>query len=95
MASLKDSDNIARIEALRPRFERLRDQKIRADAEVDRAAAELEKAREHAIKVAGTDDENAIREQIRANYERNTAAVDEFERAIAAVEAELAAIGGA
>jgi hypothetical protein len=91
--ALKDSDNIARLEALRPRFARLRDQKIRADAEVERAAADLEKAKEHARKVAGTDNEDQIREQIRASYERNTKAVDEFEAVIAAVEAELSAIG--
>jgi len=95
MTALKDSDNIARLEALRPRFEKLRDLKIRADAEVERAATELERAREHARKVAGTDDEDAIRAKIKESYERNTAAVDEFESAIAAVEAELAAIGAA
>lgn len=95
MTALRDSDNIARLERLRPRYEKLRDQKIRADAEVERAASELDKAKEHARKVAGTDDEDAIRSQIRDNYERNTQAVDEFERAMAAVEAELAAIGAA
>lgn len=93
--AVKDSDNIARLEALRPRYERLRDQKIRADADVERAAADLEKAREHARQVAGTDNEDEIRQQIRANYEANTKAVDEFEAIIASVEDELDAIGGA
>lgn len=92
MAS-KDSDNIARLEALRPAYERLRDQKIRADAEVERAAADLEKAKEAARRIAGTDSEDEIRTQIKANYEKNTAAVNEFEAVIASVQAELDAIG--
>lgn len=93
MAS-KDSDNIARLEALRPKYERLRDQKIRADADVERAAADLERAKENARRVAGTDNEDEIREQIRANYERNTVAVDEFEAIMASVQADLDAVGG-
>ena len=89
---LKDSDNIARLEALRPTFVKLRDQKIRADAEVERALSDLEAIKQSARNVAGTDNEDEIRNQVTANYELNTIAVDEFEAAIIAVEAELNAI---
>ena len=91
----KDADNIARLEALRPRFERLKNLKIRTDADVERAEQDLKLAREQAIEVAGTDNEDEIRNQILQNYETNTKLVDEFEKSILAIEAELNAINAA
>lgn len=91
----KDADNIARLEALRPRYERLKNMKIRTDADVERAELDLKTAREQAIAVAGTDNEDEIRNQILVNYETNTKLVDEFEQAILAIEADLSAITAA
>ena len=91
----KDADNIARLEALRPRYERLKNLKIRTDADVERAEQDLKLAREQAIEVAGTDNEDEIRNQILQNYETNTKLVDEFEKSILAIEAELNAINAA
>lgn len=90
--SLKDVDNIARLEQLRPRYERLRDLKIRNQAELERAEQDLLKAKEQARNIAGTDDENEIRNQIRANYQANTKAVDEFEQILNQIEYELSQI---
>jgi len=92
--SLKDSDNIARLEKLKARYEKLRDLKIRADADVERALKDHEAAKERARAIAGTDNEDEIRAKIRANYEANTKAVDEFEKILDDIEAKLTVIGG-
>jgi len=89
---LKDSENLKRIEALRPRMERLREAKIRNDAEAERLKREIAEARKAAVELAGTDDLNEIRKIISDNYAANTAAIDEFEKTLAEVEAELDAI---
>lgn len=91
----KDADNIARLEALRPRYERLRELKIRTEGDVQRAEQDLKQAREQAIEIAGTDNEDEIRNQILVNYKQNTDLVDEFAQVIEGIEAELNAIAAA
>jgi len=91
---MKDSDNIARLEAVRPKFEKFRDLKIRTKAELDRAEADLKAAKEQAIAVAGTDNEEEIRQKILQNYEENTKSVDAFLAIIEDIEAKLATVEG-
>lgn len=93
--AFKDSDNVARLKTLQSKFEKLRDMKIRTEADVERATADHEEAKKKAIEIAGTDNEDEIREQIRANYEENTKAVDEFEATINEIEKQLSEIGNA
>jgi len=92
--ALKDSENLARIERLRPRFERLNELRIRNAAERERAERDLEEARRSAVEVAGTDDLDELRAKITENYEENTRALDEFERVIAGIESALDAVNG-
>lgn len=89
MVALKDSDNIARLEALRPKWERLRDAKIRASADVAHRSDEVRRKKELAVEAAGTEDESEIRKIIIGRYERNTVAVDAFEAAVNAAEAAM------
>lgn len=88
--SVKDSDNLRRLEQLRPRYERLRDLRIRNAADAERAERDLADARKAAREVAGTDDLDELRGRITENYAANTAAIDEFERILTEVEAALA-----
>lgn len=91
---MKDSDNVARLEELRPKYEQFRDLKIRTGAELERAEADLQTARDQAIAVAGTDNEDEIRQKILQNYEENTKRVDEFGSVLEAIASKLAAIEG-
>lgn len=95
---MKDSKNIARIEALRTEFESMRNAKIRVDADIDRSASDLEKHKAAAIEAIGTADENEIRALIQNNFDSNTADVDAFEALIAEIRngiAQLATDGNA
>ena len=89
---MKDSDNIARLEKLRPRYEKFRDLKIRTSAELERAEADLKAARDQAIAVAGTDNEDEIRQKILENYKENTKRVDDFEAVLNDITSKLDAI---
>lgn len=91
---MKDSDNIARLEGLRPKYEKFRDLKIRTSAELERAEADLQAAREHAIAVAGTDNEDEIRQRILKNYEENTHRVDLLDAILTEITTKLDAIEG-
>lgn len=89
---MKDSDNVARLEQLRPQYEKLRDLKIRTGAELERAEKDLETAKEQARAVAGTDNEDEIRQKIIQNYDENTKRVDEFSSILEDITAKLAAV---
>lgn len=89
---MKDSDNVARLEKLRPQYENLRDLKIRTGAELDRAEKDLEAAKEQAKAIAGTDNADEIRQQILQNYDTNTQRVDEFSSILEEITAKLAAV---
>jgi len=92
--ALKDSENLARLEALKPRFERLNELRIRNAAERERAERDLEDARRSAIEIAGTDDLDELRARVIENYEHNTGLLDEFTRLIEGVEHDLNAATG-
>lgn len=88
--TIKDSDNLRRLEKLRPRYEKLRDLRIRNAADAERAERDLAEASKAAIEVAGTDDIEGLRRLITENYAANTAAVDEFEAVLSDIDAALA-----
>jgi hypothetical protein len=90
-----ESDTLKRLEALRPRFERLRAERIRAEGDIERLSAELAEARRLARDEFGTDDETAIAGLIAAAQAENAALVAAFAGEIAAIEARLAALGEA
>lgn len=94
-AARQNADNLRRLEDMRATYERLRTERIRADSEVERLTAELERARESARATFGTDDETEIERLIAAAGARNTQLVAEFEAAIRDIEARLQALGGA
>lgn len=80
---------------MRSTYERLRTERIRAESEVERLTAELERARESARATFGTDDETEIARLIAAAGARNTELVAAFEAAIRDIEARLQALGSA
>jgi hypothetical protein len=90
--ALKDSDNLKRIEALRPRFEKLREAQIRNDADRQRADRDLLQAQDDAIRIAGTADLDELRLKITADYDANTKVIDEFEAILTSIESGLADI---
>jgi glucokinase len=84
-----DAENLKRLEGLRPEFERLKAEHIRAEGEIQRLTRELEASRELARRELGTDDEAAIGRMIEDARARNTAAVEEFADALGAIDARL------
>ncbi len=84
-----DSENLKRLEELRPEFERLKAERIRAEGEIARLTRELEASRELARRELGTDDEAEIARMIEDARARNTAAVEEFAGALRAIDARL------
>jgi hypothetical protein len=89
---MKDSKNIARIEALKGEFEKLRAAKIRVEGDIDRAAADVEKFKAAARDEIGTDDLDEIRAIIRKLDEENTNDVDAFETLMAEIRNGIAQI---
>lgn len=87
--ALKDSDNLKRIEAMRPKYDNLRERQIRNDADLQRTRQDILAAQEEAIAIAGTADLDELRAKITADYEANTKEVDEFESTLRSVEIEL------
>lgn len=87
-----DADGLKRLETLRPEFERLRAERIRAEGEIQRLTRELEAARELARAELGTDDEATIRAMIEDARARNAAMVEDFAAALGAIDARLAEI---
>jgi len=92
-AARQTSDNLRRLEDLRATYERLRTERIRAEGEVERLKAELERARESARAMFGTDDEEEIARLIESARSRNTELVAEFETLVKDIETRLEALG--
>ena len=88
-----DSENLKRLEALRPRFERLKAERIRAEGDIERLARELAEARRLAREELGTDCESEIARMIEAAEAENAALVEAFAAQIRAVETRLAKLG--
>lgn len=91
-ASRTNADTLALLERLRPAYERLRAERIRAEGEIERLTRELEAAREAARAELGTDDEGEIAVMIETARARNAALVEAFEAAVRAVEGRLATL---
>ncbi|NTF17347.1 keratin [Agrobacterium rubi] len=87
---MKDSKNIARIEALRGEFEKLRNTKIRIEADIDRAAADTEKFKAAAREEIGTDNLDEIRGLIRKLDDETTSDVNAFESLMAEIRNGIA-----
>ena len=87
-------DNLSRLEDMRATYERLRTERIRAESEVERLTAELERARESARTTFGTDDEAEIARLIEDARARNSELVREFETVVRDIQARLQALGG-
>ena len=84
------ADGLSRLEELRPNFERLTAERIRAESEVERLTRELDEARRNAREAFGTDEEEEIRRMIVEAEARNDAAVEDFAASLRAIEERLA-----
>lgn len=84
------ADGLSRLDELRPVFERLKAERIRAESEVERLTRELDAARRSAREAFGTDDEEEIRRMVADAEARNAAAIDDFAAALRAIEERLA-----
>jgi glutathione S-transferase len=89
-----DSKTLKRLDELRPVYDRLRAERIRAESEIERLTAELEEARRLARDAFGTDDEAALTGLVEAARAENDAAVEAFSARLRAIEARLARSGG-
>jgi hypothetical protein len=89
-----DVENLKRLEELRPAFERLTAERIRAESEIERLTRELDAARRLAREQLGTDDEDEIRRLIEDQRAENTRRVDAFASALKAIDQRLAKLGG-
>lgn len=85
-----EAEALRRLEALRPRYEQLRTERIRAEGDVERLAAELDAARAEARDELGTDDEATIRAMIAEAEAAHAEAVAEFAERVQAIDARLA-----
>jgi hypothetical protein len=94
-STVPEPDDLKRLDALRPAFERLKAERILAEGEIERLRRELEAARAEARAAIGTDDLDEIRLRIEAARARNAALIDAFAAEVRAIEARLAALGGA
>jgi nucleoid-associated protein YejK len=90
-----DPKTLKRLEELRPAYDRLRAERIRAEGEIERLTAELEEARQAAREAFGTDDEAALAAMVEAARAENEAAVDAFAARLKAIQERLARSGGA
>ena len=88
-----DPENLQRLEALRPSFERLKAERIRAEGDIERLTRELAEARRVAREELGTYCEAEIARLIEAAQAENAALVDAFAAQIRAVEARLTRLG--
>ena len=88
----KDSENLQRLEELRPLYEALKAERIWAESDIARLARELDAAREAARAQLGTDDEDEIRRMIEAARARNTEAVEAFAALLDGIAARLAPV---
>lgn len=92
--ALKDSDNLKRIEEMRPEYERLREEKIRNDADLARGDRDIKDAHAAAVELAGTSNLDELRLQITSDYEKNTKDVDAFSNLLTEIRSGLTAIEG-
>jgi hypothetical protein len=84
-----DADNLKRLEELRPAYERLRTEAIRAEGDIERLTAELDAARKLARDELGTDDEAAIAGLIAEAHAENTARLEAFGTLVRRLEERL------
>ncbi len=85
-----DADTLKQLEELRPAYERLRTEAIRAESDIERLTAELDAARRAAREALGTDDEAEIARLIAAAKAENAARVEAFATLVRGLEARLA-----
>lgn len=88
------SDHVKRLEELRPTFERLKAERIRAESDIERLTKELDEARRLARDAFGTDNEAVIGGMIAAQQAENEAAVEAFAALVRSLERRLAQLGG-
>jgi hypothetical protein len=91
----RSEGDLKRLDELRPAFDRLRTERIRAEGEIERLSRELEAAKAEARAAFGTDDEAEIRRLVEAARAENAALVDDFAERLRAIGARLAALGSA
>ena len=87
-----DTENLAVLERLRPVFEGLKADRIRTESDLARYEQEIAEHRATAEVELGTSDLAQIRQMIQERRAENTAMVDQFETAIAAVKSRLEAL---
>ncbi len=85
-----EADTLRQLEELRPAYERLRREAIRAEGDIERLTAELEAARAAACEALGTDDEAEIARLIAMAKAENAARVEAFAALVRGLEGELA-----
>jgi hypothetical protein len=91
----RSEGDLKRLDELRPAFDRLRTERIRAEGEIERLSRELEAAKAEARAAFGTDDEAEIRRLVEAARAENAALIDDFAERLRAIGARLAALGSA
>jgi hypothetical protein len=91
----RSEGDLKRLDELRPAFDRLRTERIRAEGEIERLSRELEAAKAEARAAFGTDHEAEIRRLVEAARAENAALVDDFAERLRAIGARLAALGTA
>lgn len=85
-------EQVRRLDELRPRYERLKADRIRAESEIERLSRELEEARREAREAFGCDDEVSLARLIEETRAENAAHIADFEARLAVVEAGLDAL---
>ena len=89
-----EADTLRQLEELRPAYERLRREAIRAEGDIERLTAELEAARAAAREALGTDDEAEIARLVATAKAENAARVEAFGDLVRGLEARLAKLEG-
>ncbi len=89
-----DPKALKRLDELRPAYDRLRAERIRAEGDIERLTAELDEARRAAREAFGTDDEAALAALVEAARTENEAAIEAFAARLRAIEERLARSGG-
>jgi hypothetical protein len=89
-----EADTLRQLEELRPAYERLRTEAIRAEGDIERLSAELDAARAAARAALGTDDEAEIARLIAAAKAENAARVEAFAALVRGLEGELSRLEG-
>lgn len=88
-----DDHGLRLLDELRPAFERLRTERIRAEGEIERLSRELEAAEAEARAAFGTADEAEIRRLMEAARAENAALVEEFAERLRRIGRRLAELG--